>query len=585
MRSSRLVASLSALVLAGMLVTPVSAAASTFYVDGKLGSDSNGGTSLGSAFKTIAKAAMSVPAGSAGAGSTIIVKGYTDYVYRERPIPTGWGRTGTSTAPIVFQALSYAASSTAYVKPIVSGADPAPATGNHWTAASTAGVWYTPWSTAPFDFGKNSASSLPTSIFQDTNTWLWEQASLSALGTRASKGKGGYWYDAANDRLYVSAVSSSGTTAGTDPTAHQVDVPMRSAFLLDGRSGADYIQIRGFEVRHSANGIAYLYGADNGTVADNVLTGNIYMGISVSGYQTTSGPDPADGMTIWRNRGSWNTIELIKLTSGVTNASVCYNDASFNGLAGILVEGPPSGSSYTGKTTGVTLCFNKLHDHEFNPTGQAYNNAAGALIQNGALSVTVRDNSLWNNDVGLHITQGATNMPAMNGLTITRNLIWGNNRFGLYFLDGYRGSGLGTATASYDLIWGNGVGVMVDRGSKNKTLSHETVYANTGDGIHVGGSAPVASASVAITRSLVTGNGGYGLWLVSGNGNTASLSYTGFSGNVKGNITGSPSKTAVNTQAPGYMSTLPSSASYLKIGGSSYQYTAGPGSTPIGAKY
>jgi hypothetical protein len=582
MRTARLVSILCALVTAGALATPVRAAAPTFYVDGKVGSDSNNGLSAGAAFKTIAKAAFSVPAGSAGAGSKVLVKGYPDYVYRERPIPTGWGRTGTASAPIVFQALGYVASSTSYVKPIVSGADRAPAAGNRWTASSTSGVWYTPWSTAPFDFGKNGSSSLPTAIFQDTTTWLWEQPSLSALGGRAAKGKGGYWYDSTHDRLYVSAVSTSGSTAGTDPGGHQIDVPMRSAFLLDGRSGGDYVQVRGFEVRHSGNGIAYLYGADRGTVADNVLIGNIYMGISVSGYQSTSGPDPADGMTIWRNRGSWNTIELIKLTSGVTNASVCYNDASFNGLAGILVEGPPSGSSYTGKTSGVTLCSNKLHNHAYNPTGTAYNNAAGALIQNGALSVTVRDNLVWGNDVGIHVTQGASNMPAMNGLAITRNQIWGNRRFGLYFLDGYRGSGAGTATASYDLIWGNGIGVMVDRGSKNKTLSHETVYDNDGDGIKVGGY-QVAPASVAITRSLVTGNGGYGLWLVTGN--SASLSYTGFSGNARGNIAGSPSKTAVNTQAPGYLSTLTTSSNYLRIGTSSYQYTAGPGGTPIGAKY
>jgi len=582
MKSARLVASLCALVIASALATPVRAAASTFYVDGKLGSDSNSGTSLGSAFKTIAKAAMSVPAASAGAGSTVIVRGYTDYVYRERPVPTGWGRTGTASAPIVFKALDYVAASSSYVKPIVSGADVAPATGSRWTASSTAGVWYTPWSTAPFDFGKSGTSSLPTAIFQDTTTWIWEQTSLGALGARASTGKGGYWYDAANDRLYVSAVSSSGTTAGTDPTSHKIDVPMRSAFLLDGRSGADYIQVRGFEVRHSGNGIAYLFGADHGTVADNVLTGNIYMGVSVSGYQTPTGPDPADGMTIWRNRGSWNTIELIKLTSGVTNASVCYNDASFNGLTGILVEGPPSGSSYTGKTSAVTLCSNKLHDHRYNPTGSTYNNAAGLLIQNGAQSVTVKDSSMWNNDVGIHITQGATNMPAMNGLTITRNLIWANRRFGLYFLDGYRGSGAGKVTASYDVIWGNGTGVMVDRGSTNKTLSHETIHSNTAEGIKVGGY-QLAVASVAISQSLITNNGTYGLWLVTGN--TASLSYSGMYANATANILGSPTRTSVNGNPPGYVSTSSASPDFLRIGTVSYQYTAGPSGTPIGAKY
>ena len=83
-----------------------------------------------------------------------------------------------------------------------------------------------------------------------------------------------------------------------------------AVYVEDQQKALDfYTELRGFEVRHSANGIAYFYGADYGTVADNVLVGNLYMGVSIVGYQAAGGPDPAVGHTIWRNRGTRNTIQ------------------------------------------------------------------------------------------------------------------------------------------------------------------------------------------------------------------------------------------------------------------------------------
>src|SRR4029079_18886319 len=140
-----------AMVAAAMPVA-TSAASTTLYVDGKTGNDSNGGHATRDAFKTIARAAAKLPAGSSAAGWTVSVKGYTDYVYRERPIPPGWDRRGTSGHPITFQATGYVAgASSGYVKPIVSGADVVPKTS--WKASSTSGVYYAPFATTPFLFG------------------------------------------------------------------------------------------------------------------------------------------------------------------------------------------------------------------------------------------------------------------------------------------------------------------------------------------------------------------------------------------------------------------------------------------------
>ena len=260
-------AAVLAISLLAVFVPVTQAAGGTLYVDGKSGSDSDNGLSAASAFKTIAKAASKVPTGSAAAGWTVIVKGYTDYVYRERAIPTGWDRHGTPSSRIVFRAAGYVAgSSTAYVKPIVSGADRAPASGQRWSTTSTAGVWRTPWATAPFDYGKHKGS-IKTALFQNGTTWLWEQTSLSALASRAATGKGGYWYDAGANQLYVSAVGSPSSGAN-NPDRYSIDVIMRATFYFMGTNGVAAVEVRGFDVRHSANGISLAKGVDHSVIAD-----------------------------------------------------------------------------------------------------------------------------------------------------------------------------------------------------------------------------------------------------------------------------------------------------------------------------
>jgi hypothetical protein len=172
----------------------------------------------------------------------------------------------------------------------------------------------------------------------------------------------------------------------------------------------------------------------------------------------------------------------------------------------------------------------------------------------------------------------------MNGIALKRNQVHDNKRYGIYFYDGSQGttSGKGTMRSDYDVVWDNGTGILVGRASTNKTIAHATVFSNTNDGIKVG-EAGQSAAKATVTSTLITNNGGYGLWLITGS--STSLSYVGLSANTLGAIKGSPTKTAVNTKAAGYLSTTEGSSTYLKIGTSSYQYTAGPSASPVGARY
>jgi len=560
------------------IAAPITQAASTtLYVDGKTGSDSHDGTSPGSAFKTIAKAANTIPSGVAAAGWTVVVQGYSDYIYRERPIPPGWSGQGTTSAHVVFRAADYVPGGTGYVKPIVSGGDLAPTSGHSWQSTSTPGVWRTPWTTAPFDYGK-AWGPRGIAVFEDTTKWLWAYSSLSGLASAASKGAGGFWWDSANKQLYVSGVSTTGAS-GANPTGHTIDVIIRNAFLFNGTYGVRYVDVLGFVVQHSANGIAFAMGTDYGTAADNVVNANLYMGIQTRGYQGSSA-DPSVGHQITRNTGSWNTVQMIKADEGTQNSTFCDNSASRNGLQGIKLQGPPVGSSYKGTTANNTICDNDLHNNNYNPTGSTYNNSSGLTIANGALSTTVTGNDAWGNDVGIMVSQEDGARPAIEGVTLSWNRMWSNRRFGLYFFDGYYGRGDGHATSTRDAMWDNGIGVMADRGSTNKTLELDTIHANESDGIRVGGTSGGAT-SVTLKRSIVTDNAGYGIWVLGSN--TATLSYDGFSLNTLGNFRGSVSKSYVNGHVAGYLSIDPEDPDFITIASDSYQYTAGPGATPIGA--
>ena len=569
----------AALMVAAMLPVPASAAATTLYVDGKTGSDSNSGRSAGDAFKTIAKAGATIPAGSA-AGWTVVVQGYRDYVYRERPIPTAFSSYGSSAARIVFRAAGYAPGTTAaYVKPIVSGANLAPAAGQRWSTTSYAGVWRTPWTVEPYFFGRLTGT-IKSALFQNNSTWLWEQTSLTALASRAKSGLGGFWWDRTAGQLYVSAVGSPGTA--TDPSKYTIDVIVRPTFYFKGTQGVRYVEVRGFEVRHSANGIAFDNGTDYSVAADNVLNSNFLMGATSAGVQTSSGPNQAVGNIISRNRGSWNTLQLIKIDEGSVNGTVCDNVAANNALRGIFVQGKAPGTTYTGYTSGITVCRNKLYAHKFNPTGSTYNNANGLTVANDARNVTLDNNDIWANDVGIHLTQERNGLTKLDNIVLRNNRVSGNRRFGLNIYDGVYGDGAGKVTVTKDTYWGNGTGVMVSQGSTNKTISQTTIHGSYADGLRVG-VVNLPAARLTLSRSLVTGNGGYGMWLVTGS--YATVSYTGFPGNKLGSIKGSASKTAVNTQAAGYLSTTTTSPTFLKISTTSYQYTAGPSRTPVGARY
>ena len=572
-----LVAALVATAVASVSPQPAATAATTLYVDGKHGSDGNNGRSWGEAYRTINRAAREVPRGSAAAGWTIVVRGYVDYVYRERPVPGGYDRAGRTGEPLVFMADGWSPGASDYVKPIVSGALEAPQPGRSWQADASAGVWSTAWDAAPVGFDKVKPYS--SAIFQNRTGFLWQHASLADLRNRSDSGDGGYWWDAGTDRLYVA------TRNGAAPGSVSIDVPTRMGFYFTGKDGAHHISVRGFVVQHTQMGITFHVGADQGSAYDNEGVANTPMSFGTSGRVTGSGVDFAVGNAFLRNVASHNTLQGFKVDAASRDTVICRNTVTHNALQGIKVQGPPNGSDPR-ITSGTEICHNVLAEQSVQRPGpqRADERPNGLTLTNGARGSYVHHNTIRGNGIGVQINQGGIGAP-ITGTVFNRNEVRGNNSVGLNLIDGAADhrSGTGSLQAAFNVYWGNDIGIRVHQGSTNKSFEHETVYANDSAGLLIGCDCAAPRTEVVLSASLVTHNGGYGIRIAPGQDVT--LRHVGLPSNGLGSVRGSATKIKVNTRAAGYLSRDPGSPQFLKISPSSYQYTAGADGQPIGARY
>lgn len=558
------------------VVQRAAAASATLYVDGKHGSDANSGDSWGNALRTINHAARQVPHGAAAAGWTVVVRGFTDYIYRERPVPGGYDRWGTASAPLVFSAEGWTAGGKGYVKPIVSGGIVAPKEGNGWLADVAAGVWHTRWSQPPAGFDPKKPFS--SAIYQNGTRRLWQHASLADLRAQASTGNGGYWYDGNAGQLYVA------TRKGLDPASVQIEVPTRKGFYFEGSAGASWISVRGFVVQHAVMGIAFYLGADDNSALDNVGIGNTPMSFATSGRVTGSGSDPAIGNVFRRNSATFSTLQGFKVDAGSQDTVICRNKVRHNGLQGIKVQGPAAAGDPR-ETRGVEICRNVLANQDVRRSGAGREDEQpnGLTISNGVRDAFIHHNTIRGNTVGVQVNQRGAGAPISN-TRFRRNVVSNNRSVGLNLRDGVadRRDGTGSLSGRYNVYAANGVGIRVHPGSTNKSFDHETVYGSTGFGIQIGCGCSSSSSSVRIATSLVTHNGSYGIRIAPGQ--DVHISYLGLPSNASGATSGSVVRDHLNARAAGYLSRDPRSSDFLRIGPASFQYTAGPGTTPIGAR-
>ena len=558
------------LVLAAMAVsmvgtvTPAAAATRTLYVDGKNGSDGNSGTSLSSAFKTVAKGLAEVyREGTGRVADRVVIVGYNDYVYRERSEASVY-LPGTSSAPIVIEGLGYGQAG--YVRPTISGATVVSWPGDtRWTrpdATKYPNVWQIPWTTPIPGYESSVRTYRQERLFMDVTQPLVRPRSTPSLADLQKTPGSQYWN---GTKLYVRLGLWSGTLASTDPRQHTIEIPTHKGILVG--SGSAYVTIRGLMIRHTNMAVGFTGDAHHNTVESVDASYNYGMGFWTKSHHN-----------VFRSiSGRRNTIQLVKLDNGAQYNLIERATGIENLGQGVKLTG--SGTAYN------TIRFSTFADGKNVPVaaGQYGGYIQGILIENGAHHNYIEDNTIRNMRRGLYLYQTASTSKTLSYNKVKRNLFLDNSA-AVYIWDSRSGgASSGTVSFSRNVYAGNGYAIQSEGRTSNKTFDHETIYdsrpAKGLGAVYLKGS----YGSITMKNSIVVKSTAYGVRADSGSKLT--ISYSTVSGTTSGSRSGSVSWSSTNrTSDPAFLATTRTSADYLYIGPGSPVYAAGSVKDPIGAR-
>lgn len=558
---------IAAILVAATLAAPgasMAATSRTLYVDGKHGSDNNAGTSLSSAFKSVAKGLNSVYRSGVGrVADRVVVVGYSDYVYYERAARSVF-LPGTATAPIIIEGQGYG--QTSYVRPIISGATVVSRPGDtRWTrpdASRYPDVWQIPWTTPVPGYESSVRTYRQERIFMDVSQPLMRPKTTPTLADLQARPASQWW---SGTKLYVRLGLWSGSLATTDPRAHTIEYPTYKGILIG--SGSAYVTIRGLAIRHTNMAVGFTGTAHHMTAEAVDASYNYGMGFWTASHHNT----------FRRVTGSRNTIQLIKLDKG----------AQYNLVDGAIgIENLGQGVKLTGSTTAYnTVRGSTFADGKKVPqnAGQYGGYIQGILLENGANHNIIEGNTIRNMRRGLYLYQTASTSRALTGNTIRKNLFLDNSA-GVYIWDSRSGgSSSGSVTFSRNVYAGNTYAIRTDGATSHKTFDHETIFdskpARTLGAIYLRG----RGGFVSVRNSIIRKSTGYGVRADSGSRLT--ISYSTVSLTTSGSRSGTISWSTTNkTIDPRFLSVLRTSTDFVTIGPASPVYSAGSTQGPIGAR-
>ncbi|MEO5885857.1 MAG: right-handed parallel beta-helix repeat-containing protein [Candidatus Limnocylindrales bacterium] len=551
------------LALSGVISPAAAASTRTLYVDGKNGSDANAGTSLGAAFKTLAKGLAEVyREGTGRVADRVVIVGYSDYVYYEKNTSSVY-LPGTSTAPIIVEAKDYGQSG--YVRPIISGATVVSRPGDtRWTrpdATRYPNVWKIAWKTAVPGYESSVVKYRQERIFMDVSQPLVRPKTTPTLADLQATPASQYWNGSS---LYVRLGLWKGTLASTDPRQHTIEIPTYKGILIG--SGSAYVTIRGLNIRHTNMAVGFTGDAHHNTVQSVDASYNYGMGFWTASHHNTY-------LSI---SGKRNTIQLLKFDNGAQYNLVDGATATENLGQGV-------------KMTGANTAYNTVRNSTFAdgkniPTaaGQYGGYTQGVLLENGAHHNYIEGNTIRNMRRGLYLYQTASTSKALSYNKVRANLFL-DNSVGVYIWDSRSGgSSSGNTSFSRNVYAGNGYAIQSEGRTSNKSFDHETIYdsrpARGLGAIYLKGS----GASVSVKNSIIRKSTAYGVRADSGSKLTISYSTVSLTAGAR---SGTVSWSSTNkTSDPKFLSLTRSSGDYLTIGPASPVYAAGSVKDPIGAR-
>lgn len=563
---ARLALVLAASLLAALgAVAPASAAAPrTLYVDGKHGSDSNSGTSMESAYKTVQKGLQEVYREGVGrVADRVVIVGYRDYVYYETASKSVY-LPGTSANPIVIEGAGFGSSG--YVRPIISGARVVSRPGDPgWSRPNGAkypDVWQIAWKTAIPGYESSVRSYRQERIFMDINQPLVRPTSTPTLADLQKTPASQYWN---GSTLYVRLGNWTGKTMSTDPRVHTIEIPTYKGILVG--SGSAYVTIRGLSIRHANMAIGFTGDAHHNTAQSVDASYNYGMGFWTASHHN-----------VFRTiSGKRNTIQLVKFDNGA-------RDNLVDGATAIENLGQAI------KLTGANTAYNTIRNSTFADgknvpmgAGQYGGYTQGVLLENGAHHNYIQDNTIRNMRRGVYLYQTSSSSKSLTGNKVSRNLFL-DNSVGVFIWDSRSGgSSSGAMTFARNVYAGNTYAIQSEGKTSNKTFDHETIYdsrpAQGLGAVYLKGS----GGSVSLKNSIIRTSTAYGVRADSGSKLT--VSYSTVSGAKSGTRSGSISWSSTNkTSDPQFLSTTRASSDFLYIGPGSPVYKAGSATDPIGAR-
>jgi len=372
-----------------LLTLPLSA--TTYYVDCN-GSDSNAGTSTGSAWQTIAK----VNSSSFSSGDFVLFK--SGCTWREQLIVPSSGR---ASSPITFGAYG---SGTA---PIISGAD----LPTSWTQS---GIYH-----------YASVSAQPNQVFSDGSR-LTQVSAANQLAT------GDWWWNGATSAVFVY----------DNPTGHTIEASQRSyGIFLNGKS---YVTVNGLVGDKAQTDGLYNNGAVSGiTVTNSTFQHNYEFGarleqnVAAVVSQVTAFDNGSDGISFQATpsllidhctshdnsaqTADNHTAGIKGVSTGATNVTIQYSTSYHNGTGQPLSRGAGIWVDTIGG--GATIQYNLVYT----------NNHAGIYVD-ATSGATVMYNVAYSNGLGAYNGDGIdvnADGVAISGNLVQNNTVYGSQNTGL----------------------------------------------------------------------------------------------------------------------------------------------------------
>ena len=393
-------------------------AGTAYYVDNVAGSDSDSGTSLSAAWKTVAR----VNQASFAPGDRVLFK--RGGVWREQLTISAAGMPGN---PILFDA--YGSGNA----PVISGSDllAVPV----WSVCSACQqyIWSTPVKSQPNIVLFNGIAGKPQTSIADLGSatdWYWDDGVLYVWFT----GNPGYSYrspgvEVGNRSLGIGFFGASYITVQNLAIAGANGKPSNAAVYAQpssqlGKSTHD-ISIHNLDVSHGAGDGIHLEDCQNCIVQGNRVSGMARNGI---------------------------VLLSAHANFPVTTAAVLGNTVSGSGYDGIGTYGCAVGAKCKGIVqpaglflSGVLVANNTVHD-----------NGQGIYFRWTNYSVIQANSSFHNTNAALHAELEGIELEASSRNSIERNLVYGHTLSGIE-LSNDRGAGSVLTGSSGNVISYNAV--------------------------------------------------------------------------------------------------------------------------------